>query len=239
MVEIGREIVLRLYLTIGAVAMIVLAALAATSNDRAVPGLGSARWNALHGCVHAAAALAAVHFLLCSRTNTLRADADAGASRLARRLSVHAAPSGDVSPLRLVALAAAAAGLTAGAEIAWHAARNRRRSVAGLAAHLDPTSEVRPAWWVLIAGLAAAFLGAYGGFGRARCDDPDRPSCHSGREAAAILAAHRAHDLPNATAGSACGQIGELMAEPGELALGVMPGVALCHIGGGFERDLA
>jgi sulfoxide reductase heme-binding subunit YedZ len=160
LIEIGREIVLRLYLTIGAVAMIVLAALAATSSDRAVARLGSARWNALHGCVYAAAALAALHFLLRSRTNTFEPMLMLGllAWMIGYRftLRLHA----DVSPLGLGALAAAAAVLTAGAEIAWHAGATGVDPWLVLAAHFDPTYDVRPAWWVLAAGLAAAILGA-------------------------------------------------------------------------------
>src|SRR3984885_13227732 len=46
--RIGLEIVLRLYLAIGAVATIALAALAATSTDRAIGRLGSRGWNRLH-----------------------------------------------------------------------------------------------------------------------------------------------------------------------------------------------
>ena len=47
--RIGSEIVLRVYLAVGAVATVALAALAATSNDQAIRRLGSARWNWLHG----------------------------------------------------------------------------------------------------------------------------------------------------------------------------------------------
>jgi sulfoxide reductase heme-binding subunit YedZ len=206
-VEIGREIVLRLYLTIGAVATIVLAALAATSNDRAVARLGSARWNALHGSVLAAAALAAVHFLLCSRTNTFEPMLMLGllawlvGYRLVRRRS------GDVSPLRLVALAAAAAGLTGAAEIAWHGAATGVDPWLVLAAHLDPTAKVRPAWWVLIAGLAAAFLGAYRhpSAGLAATTRIVPPSIRGEKRRQSQPPTARMI-CPNAAAGSACGQ---------------------------------
>jgi DMSO/TMAO reductase YedYZ heme-binding membrane subunit len=69
--DLGRvagEIVLRLYLTIGAVALLGLAALAATSWDGAVRRLGAARWSRLHRLVHACALLSVVHFLLRSPT---------------------------------------------------------------------------------------------------------------------------------------------------------------------------
>jgi sulfoxide reductase heme-binding subunit YedZ len=46
--EVGLEILLRTYLTVGAAAMIGLVALAATSSNRAVMTLGGANWNRLH-----------------------------------------------------------------------------------------------------------------------------------------------------------------------------------------------
>jgi sulfoxide reductase heme-binding subunit YedZ len=63
---------------------------------------------------------------------------------------------GDVGPDRLVALAVAAAALTASAETAWHGAATGIDPWRILAAHLDIGVGLRPAWWVLIAGLAAA-----------------------------------------------------------------------------------
>ena len=68
--RIGLEIVLRLYLAIGAIATLALAALAATSTDRAIARLGSRGWNRLHRAGYAAAALSAVHFLLRSQINS-------------------------------------------------------------------------------------------------------------------------------------------------------------------------
>src|ERR1700674_5579328 len=62
--RIGLEIVLRVYLAIGAVATVALAALAATSTDGAIARLGSRGWNRLHRFVYAVAVLSAVHFLL-------------------------------------------------------------------------------------------------------------------------------------------------------------------------------
>jgi len=158
--RIGSEIVLRVYLAVGAVATVALAALAATSNDQAIRHLGSARWNFLHGSIYAIAALAAVHFLLRSRTNTFEPMLMFGllawlvGYRLIYRLA------GDVSVRGLVALAVAAAALTAVAETSWHAAATGVDPWRVLAAHLGLSYEVRPAWWVLLAGLAAALAGA-------------------------------------------------------------------------------
>jgi sulfoxide reductase heme-binding subunit YedZ len=157
--RVASEIALRLYLTIGAVALLGLIALAATSWDGAVRRLGGLRWNRLHRLVHACALLSVVHFLLRSPTDTWEPMLLAGllawlaGFRMLRR-------RGEVGPDKLVALAIAAAALTAFAETAWHAMATGIDPWRILAAHLDGGFGLRPAWWVLIAGLAAA-LGAY------------------------------------------------------------------------------
>ena len=69
--RIALEILLRLYLTIGAAATLGLTALAATSTDGAIAKLGSAAWNRLHGSIYLIALLSFVHFLLRSPTATL------------------------------------------------------------------------------------------------------------------------------------------------------------------------
>jgi methionine sulfoxide reductase heme-binding subunit len=158
-VEVARETVLRLYLTVGAIALIGLAALAATSSDRAVARLGGARWNLLHGAVYVVALFSAVHFLLRSRTDTFEPMLMLGllawlmGYRLLHRLG------GDVTPGALLGLAVASAALTAAGEVTWHAAATGVDPLGILAAHLDMTYGLRPAWWVLIAGLAAAAAG--------------------------------------------------------------------------------
>jgi sulfoxide reductase heme-binding subunit YedZ len=60
--KVGSEIVLRLYLTIGFIALIGLTALAATSTDRMVQRLGGRRWQRLHQIVFGIALLALIHF---------------------------------------------------------------------------------------------------------------------------------------------------------------------------------
>jgi methionine sulfoxide reductase heme-binding subunit len=157
---IGLEILLRTYLVVAAAATIGLAALAATSSNRAVMQLGGANWNRLHRCVYAIAALAWVHLLLRSRTDTFEPMLMFGllAWLIGYRL-VHR-HTRDVTPARLVGLAAAAAVLTAGAETSWHAAATGVDPWRILAAHLDIAYGLRPAWWVLCAGLAVAAAGA-------------------------------------------------------------------------------
>jgi methionine sulfoxide reductase heme-binding subunit len=157
---VGLEILLRTYLAVGAAATIGLVALAATSSNRAIMRLGGANWNRLHRCVYAIAGLSLIHFLLRSRTDTFEPMLMFGlfAWLMGYRL-VHR-HTRDVTPARLVGLAAAAAVLTAAAETSWYAAATGVDAWRILAAHLDMTSGLRPAWWVFFAGLAAAAAGA-------------------------------------------------------------------------------
>jgi methionine sulfoxide reductase heme-binding subunit len=61
-VKVADEIVRRVYLTIGFVALLGLAALAATSTDRMMRRLGGKRWQRLHRLVYAIAVLAVIHY---------------------------------------------------------------------------------------------------------------------------------------------------------------------------------
>ena len=60
--EVLRDVAQRPFILVGVLALLVLAALAATSPQRAVRALGGRRWKALHRSVHLAAALALLHF---------------------------------------------------------------------------------------------------------------------------------------------------------------------------------
>ena len=157
--RVASEIALRVYLTVGAVALVGLTALAATSWDGAVRRLGGARWSRLHRLAHACALLSVVHFLLRSPTDTSEPMLLAGllawltGYRVLRK-------RGDVGAQKLVTLTLAAAALTAFGEAAWHAAATGIDPWRILAAHLDIGFGLRPAWWVLIAGLCATALGA-------------------------------------------------------------------------------
>jgi sulfoxide reductase heme-binding subunit YedZ len=67
--KVASEIVLRLYLTIGFVALAILAALAITSTDRMVRRLGGRRWQVLHRLVYLAALLGSIHYFMQSKLN--------------------------------------------------------------------------------------------------------------------------------------------------------------------------
>jgi len=157
--QVARETVLRIYLAVGAIALVGLAVLTATSSDRAVARLGSVRWNLLHRAIYVLAVLSAVHFLLRSRTDTFEPMLMFGLLAWLMGYRLLHKRTGDVTPPALVGLAAASGVVTAVAEVAWHAAATGVDPLRILAANLDIAYGLRPAWWVLMAGLTAAAAG--------------------------------------------------------------------------------
>lgn len=156
---VGRalsEIALRIYLTIGAVALALLIALGATSFDGAIRRLGTERWNRLHAAVYAIAVLGAVHFFLQSKLDVTEPVLMAGllvflfACRIAFRLW------GNVTAAGVAGLALVAGVMTAGVEVAWYGLATRVDPWLVAEANLSFDLGPRPAWWVLAAGLAVA-----------------------------------------------------------------------------------
>ncbi|MDZ7918997.1 protein-methionine-sulfoxide reductase heme-binding subunit MsrQ [Rhodoferax sp.] len=60
--EIAKDIAKRPFILVGFTALLLLAALAATSFNRVIKAMGAKRWQALHRAVYAIAALALLHF---------------------------------------------------------------------------------------------------------------------------------------------------------------------------------
>lgn len=163
------EIVLRFYLVIGAVALLLLVALGATSYDAAIRRLGAERWNLLHRAVFLVAVLGSVHFFLQSKLDVTEPVLMAGVFLFlfAYRLALKA--FGNVTPLGAAGLSVVAALLTAGAEMLWYAVATRVDPWLVLEANLSFDLGLRPAWWVLVGGLAVAALTAlWGRFAPAR-----------------------------------------------------------------------
>jgi sulfoxide reductase heme-binding subunit YedZ len=65
--SIWGDIVKRPYITVGMISFAILLPLAVTSNNAAIRRVGSGAWQRLHKWVYAAAALAALHFILLSK----------------------------------------------------------------------------------------------------------------------------------------------------------------------------
>ncbi|MGZ3283839.1 MAG: sulfite oxidase heme-binding subunit YedZ, partial [Xanthobacteraceae bacterium] len=156
--KVASEIVLRVYLLIGAVALAGLIALASTSTDGAISRLGSARWNGLHRLVYGIAVLGAVHFFIQSKLNIYQPVLMAGFLVWLLAYRALFRRNGEVTPLQLVLLAVAAAAVTGIGEALIYMFTSGVDAQRVLLAHFDVDAEVRPAWWVLAAGLAVAAL---------------------------------------------------------------------------------
>ena len=154
--KVASEIVLRIYLTIGAFALAGLIALASTSTDAAISRLGSGRWHAIHRFVYAIAVVAVVHFFIQSKLNTYQPVLMAGFLIWLLVYRILYRRNGHVSPLHLVILAIGTASVTAVGEAILYFLTSGVDARLVLLAHFDVEMEVRPAWWVLAAGLAVA-----------------------------------------------------------------------------------
>lgn len=154
---VATEIVLRVYLTIGFVALVAMIALGVTSTDAAIRRLGR-RWGLLHRATYLIAVLAIVHFMLQKKLDIYEPTLMAGFLfwLLGWRLLLRFA--GRVGTVHLLGLAIAAATLTAAMEALWYMGMTGVSAVRVLEANLMFGLMIRPAWWVLGAGLAAALV---------------------------------------------------------------------------------
>lgn len=165
--RVASEIALRIYLTIGFVALLGLAALGATSTDAAVKRLGN-NWHRLHKIVYGIGILAALHYFMQSKADVYQPTLMAGffvllmLYRLAhwRGLSLNSA-------WVLLGIAVAAALATVVVEAAWYGLATGVPVNRVLAANLQFSYTIRPAWWVLVVGLAVTVLGIVRSFGKA------------------------------------------------------------------------
>jgi len=162
--RVASEIALRLYLTIGFVALLLLSALAATSTDAMIRRLGGRRWQALHRAAYAAALLGIVHYFIQSKLDVGEATVVAGLGLwlLLYRIVYWRAGAGAAASLpSLALLGLAAAACTALGEAAhFHRLAGAPLSRV-LAADLSLAAGWRPGQVVLLAGvmvLLAAIL---------------------------------------------------------------------------------
>ena len=95
---IGKDIVKRAYITVGMAAVLILAALAATSPKGMVKRLGAQNWQRLHKLVYLAGILGCVHYYMMVKADTLPPIVHAGV--LAMLLGVRLWGRLRVSPAR-------------------------------------------------------------------------------------------------------------------------------------------
>ncbi|WP_417836346.1 sulfite oxidase heme-binding subunit YedZ [Thalassospira tepidiphila] len=160
--RIASEIVLRIYLTIGLVALIGLAVLTATSTKSAMRRLG-AKWGRLHKLVYPIAVLGVVHFFLQSKVDVSEATLMAGmfVGLMLYRFS-HWRGWSLRSAVTLSVIAVIAGLATAGIEYAWYALATGIPADRVVAANLEWMWPLRPAWNVLLAGVAISVISLFG-----------------------------------------------------------------------------
>ncbi len=156
--KVASEIVLRLYLTIGFVALIGLTVLAATSTDGMVRRLGGKGWQRLHNVIYGIGLLALIHFFQQTKADVSVPTFVAGLFgwMIGYRLLIHFKTTrGELPAWKLLALSVTIAALTFAAEaigigLVFNVSPLR---VLGTAFDFDDLTSIRPGWLVLGAGL--------------------------------------------------------------------------------------
>jgi len=172
---IVSEIVKRLYLTIGFVALLGLVALGVTSTDGMIKRMGAKNWQRLHNLVYLITAFGLLHFALQSKIDVTQPALMMGlfvlllVYRGLKRFEV-------TTTTPVLAAAALLTGLaTALAETAWYALTTGASAWMVFQANADVVvyqdiTFLRPGHWIALAGLAVAAAHAW----RAPADKPRR-----------------------------------------------------------------
>lgn len=159
---VAREIALRLYLTIGFVAFVMMTALGLTSTDAAVRKIGGPRWAKLHRLAYAIAILAVIHFMMQKKLNIYEPTWMAGL--LAWLLFFRLAQKyfRDIRLPHLIGLVIAAVLFTVAAEALWYGLLTGVNWQRVLQANLMFPDVVRPSWIVFFttSGITLATLAA-------------------------------------------------------------------------------
>lgn len=161
--KVASEIVLRLYLTVGFVALLGLGALAVTSTDGMVRRLGGKRWQRLHMLIYGIALLAIIHFFQQTKLNVTIPTFIAAlfAWLVCYRLLVrNKKPREELSTLGLLVLTITVSALTFAIEAGAIGWAFRVSPLRILQTAFDYDVEIRPGWVVLGAGLAVVALDA-------------------------------------------------------------------------------
>jgi methionine sulfoxide reductase heme-binding subunit len=153
LVFVAREIVFRIYLTIGFLAILGLISLGVTSTDGMIRRMGAKEWNTLHNLVYPIAVLAIVHYYMQSKVDVTQPVLMSGFFfwLMGYRLMARWGYKDGFVPLLVLSVSAAA--LTALAEATWYGVATGVGFSRPFMANLDFSFQIRPAWWVLFAGL--------------------------------------------------------------------------------------
>jgi sulfoxide reductase heme-binding subunit YedZ len=153
LVFVTKEILLRIYLTIGFVAILGLIALGVTSTDGMIRRLGGRHWNRLHKLIYFITPLAILHFYMQSKADVSQPVIMSGFYfwLMGYRIMARYGYKDGLVPLAILSLAAAV--LTAVVEATWYQLMTGIGGSRVLAANYTFDFGLRPATWVLGAGL--------------------------------------------------------------------------------------
>lgn len=158
--KVAHEITHRVYLIVGGIAWLGLAALAATSTDGMVRRLGALRWRRLHQAIYAIALLGLIHYFQQTKADVTVPifAASLFVWLIAYRLLAWWQDTSELTTLSLLGLGIAVSALTFAGEaigigIAFHVSPLRV-----LETTFNFEAGIRPGWQVLAAGLAVVAL---------------------------------------------------------------------------------
>ena len=146
LLKVASEIYLRFYLTIGFVALLGLAAMAATSTDGMLRRLGGRAWRGLHRLTYPLALVALVHFGLQSKLEVSEPMVMTGLLLWVLLLRWPKARSGWALLPGVIAVTLATAGL----EALWYSVRSGAPLMAVISVNFSTGLGLRPAHWVAI-----------------------------------------------------------------------------------------
>ncbi len=155
---VASEIVKRIYLTIGFTAILGLVALGVTSTDAAIRRMGGKAWNRLHQLIYVIAPLAILHYYMQSKVDVTQPVLMSGFFFWLMGYRIMARFGAKHGLLPLVGLSVATALLTAAVEGTWYGLATGVPWQRVVQANLSFAYTIRPAWWVLFAGLAVTLV---------------------------------------------------------------------------------
>ncbi len=150
LVKVAREIILRTYLTIGFVALLGLAALAATSFDAAIRRMGRG-WQRLHRLSYLLTAMGILHFFMQAKLDVAGAALLAGvfAALMLYRLTERPLRGRIVPEIPVLLIAVQAGATGAGLEYLWHLTQTGIPADRVLLSNFDFRYDVRYPWIVM------------------------------------------------------------------------------------------
>ncbi len=158
--KVVHEISHRVYLIVGGVAWLGLAALAITSTDSMVRRLGGVRWRRLHQAIYAIALLALIHYFQQTKADVTVPTFAAGLFTwlIGYRVLAWWQDKSELSSLSLAGLAVAVSALVFAGEAIGIGIEFHVSPLRVLDAAFDFNAGIRPGWQVLAAGLVVVVL---------------------------------------------------------------------------------